>query len=125
MGTLRAIVLEPEADVAEFGPVPIEASPILVEIADRNVGRVRIACYSGARLDGNEEFIASHDHDRIGKLRDGHPAMHNAAQDEKWIPILLDLQQGDEDRRAENDDERIGKRSVRHRLVDRLVQFGG
>ncbi len=49
--TLRPIMLEPEPDVAEFGPVPIQTASILVKIPNRDIGRVRIACHTGSRLD--------------------------------------------------------------------------
>jgi hypothetical protein len=49
--------------------------------------------------------------------------MHDAAEDEDRVPILLDLQQADENRRAENYDERIGKRAVTHRLLDGVLQL--
>src|SRR5439155_12925819 len=38
MRALRAVVLEPQPDIAEFGPAAIETAPIFVEIADRDIG---------------------------------------------------------------------------------------
>jgi hypothetical protein len=103
--------------------MPIQAVPVLIEIVDRDVLRVGIGCYVGSRSDWNKEFISGHDHQRVCQLRYGYPTMHNATKDEERVPILVELHQGDEDRRAENYDERIRERAIAHRLVNRLVQL--
>ena len=89
--------------------MPIQALPILIEIIDGDVWRVGAARYLGSRFDRNNKFIPGHDHQCVGKLRYGHPAMHNSAKDEEWVPIIVELHQDDEHRCTKNHDQRIWK----------------
>ena len=60
--------VEPEADVAKFGPVPIQAMPVLIEIVGRDIWRVGVPYYLESRFDGNKMYQRRYLSDRFFDL---------------------------------------------------------
>jgi hypothetical protein len=103
VGTFVMIALEPEPEIADLGPDPIQALPVLIEITkiDKIAG---VARHRFPLVLRDEEVIARGLHNVVCELWNADPGAHDSAKYVEWVPFVLNPQKRDQRRRAEHYD---------------------